>query len=167
MAQQPNVEITEAERPRSNPEPAPAAAWRADKPGLPSGPSDVPDHGSFGTPGPDHGWAYHVLDHYELPDDDPRLYQVLLGLVQARAAARGRAPVPADVEAALVLCGYGPELPEWVAERRTAWVEAVPHDKRPGATAVASVDRDLLQEDVGRISYALRRDEAGKDSESG
>ena len=167
MAQQPNVDITEAERPRSRPEPAPATVWRADKPGLPSGPVDLPDHGRFGTPGPDHGWAHHVLDHYELPDDDPRLYQVLLGLVQARAAAMGRAPVPADVDTALLLCGYGPDIPDWVVQRREMWLKAVAHDNRPGATAVASVDRDLLQEDSGRIAYALRHAEEGKDARSG
>lgn len=154
MAQQPNVEITEGEEPRPLPQPGPAVHWRSTKPGVPSGPEDVPRGGRFGTTGPDPGWAVHLVRITDLPDDDPRLEQVVIGLVMARAAGMGRAAIPEDIEAALVLCGYGEEPRSDLVERRKRWLAAVPHDKRPGATAVAEVDRDLLMAKPEQIRYA-------------
>ncbi len=161
MAQQPNVEITEAERPRQTPQPGPAVKWRADKPGVPAGPEDVPVGGHFGTTGPDPGWGLKILNSATLPDDDPRLRQLLTGLVLARAAALGRAPVPQDIEVALVLCGYGEDPPADVVARRRRWLAAVPHETRPGETAVAEIDRSLLVNKPEQIRYALRRLERG------
>jgi hypothetical protein len=157
MAQQPNVEITEAERPRVKLEPGPAVKWRSNKPGIPDRPSEVPHGGHFGATGPDPGWGLKIINQAALPDDDPRLRKVAGGLVLARAAAIGRAPVPEDLEVALVLCGYGPDAPAPVVERRERWLEAVAHENRPGATAVAEVDRDLLVRKPEEVAYALRR----------
>ena len=92
----------------------------------------------------------------ELPDDDPSLRSIVIGLVLARAAASGRAPVPEDIEAALVLCGYGEEAPEELIDRRKRWLAAAPHDKRPGATAVSEVDRDLIVNKPEQIRFAYR-----------
>ncbi len=161
MAQQPNVDITEAERPRRVPEPAPASPWRADKPGIASGPSDVPASGLFGLPGPDHGWAHKVVAQAELPSDDSRLRAVVLCLVQARAAACGRAAMPSDIEVALMLLGYGDDLPAELGDRRERWLEAVPHERRAGSTALAEIDRGLLAEPAGKVAYALRRVQPG------
>lgn len=157
MAQQPNIELTDAERPRPVLSPGPAVRWRKDKPGIPRGPDDVPTGGVFGTTGPDPGWALLMLRRAELPDDDPRLRQVLEGLVLARSAELGRAPVPEDIEAGLALLGYGYEAPPAVIERRRRWFEAIPHEQRHGATAVAEVDRELLVRKPAEIVYALRR----------
>ena len=157
MAQQPNVEITEAEQPRQHLEPGPADGWRANKPGIPEGPGEVPRGGLFGYTGPDHGWAQRVIDEVGLPVDDSNLAAVVLGLTQARAAAFGRAPVPSDVYVALALCGFGDDVPDWVIERRKHWLAAAAHDKRPGETAVAEVDRALLREPVEKVLYTLRR----------
>lgn len=151
MAQQPNVEITEAERPRRIPEPGPAADWRSTKPGVPQGPGDVPRGEGFGEAGPDPGWAVKLVRQTELPDDDPRLEKVVTGLVLARAAAFGRAAIPQDIDVALSLCGYGPKTPPGAEERRRRWMEATAHEKRYGATAVNEVDRDKLMQRPGRV----------------
>jgi hypothetical protein len=85
-----------------------------------------------------------LLAQTELPSDDDRLHAVVAGLTLARAAALGRAPVPEDIEVALLLLGYGIPVSEDVMERRERWLQASPHETRPGATAVAEVDRALL-----------------------
>lgn len=155
MAQQPNVEITDAERPRATPQPGPAVKWRADKPGVPEGPTGVRGGGIYGTTGPDPGWGLRILNQASLPSDDPHFREVIAGLMLARAAALGRAPVPEDIETALALCGHGFDAPAEIYERRDRWVEAAAHDRRPGATAVAEVDRDLLVMKPGGVIAAL------------
>jgi len=156
MAQQPNVESFEAIQPRKKLEPPAAVKWRASKPGVPSGPNDVPSGGRFGSAGPDHGWAIKVVDHADLPSDDPALRLVIVGLVQARAAAHGRAAVLEDIDAALVLCGYGEDASPEVVKRRERWLVESAHDQRPGASAVAEIDRDLIAAKPEQIRYALR-----------
>ncbi|MGD2102276.1 MAG: hypothetical protein PVG83_08550 [Acidimicrobiia bacterium] len=151
MAQQPNVEITEAERPRRVPQPGPAGSWRATKPGVPAGPDDVPRGGGFGEAGPDPGWAIKLVRQTRLPDDDPRLEKVVTGLVIARAAAFGRAAIPEDVDVALSLCGYGPRSAPGAETRRKRWLEATAHESRHGATAVSEVGRERLMQRPGRI----------------
>jgi len=157
MAQQPNVEITEAEAPRKTLAPAPAGQWRSTKPGVPQGPGDVPSGGKFGETGPDPGWAQKLISQTDLPGDDPRLAKVVAALTQARAAAFGRAAVPEDIQVALVLCGYGTDAPPGVIERRGRWLDETAHESRPGSTAVAEVDRDLLMSTPGQVAFALKR----------
>lgn len=157
MAQQPNVEITDAEKPRTKLEPGPAVKWRSDKPGMAEGPDDVAGGGYYGTTGPDPGWGLKLVANTALPSDDEHLSDVVTGLTLARAAAFGRAPVPEDIQVALALCGYGFEPPKSVLERRDRWIEAAAHDRRPGATAVAEVDRHLLRENTARVQAALKR----------
>lgn len=117
---------------------------------------DVPTGGRFGTVGPDPGWALHLLSTADLPDDNPRLRKVVTGLMLARAAALGRAPVTEDLEVALMLCGYFDDPPTDVLERRERWLRAVPHELRPGETAVAEVDRELLVMKPEQIRWALK-----------
>jgi hypothetical protein len=157
MGQQPNVELTESDLPRRSLQPAPPRGWRSSKPGIPHGPEDVPTGGTFGVTGPDPGWALKLVGRADLPDE-PGLREVVTGLVMARAAALGRAAVPEEIEAALVLCGYGEEVPPAVIERRKRWLSAVPHEARPGETAVADVDRELLADKPERIRWALRHE---------
>jgi hypothetical protein len=156
MAQQPNVELTESDLPRQPLEPGPARRWRADKPGIPKTPGDVPRGGAFGMIGPDPGWAVKLVRRTQLPEDDPDLESVVIALVQARAATLGRAAVPEDIEAALEMCGYFDEAPPELIARRQRWLAAVPHESRPGATAVADVERLLLVDKPERIRWALR-----------
>lgn len=161
MAQQPNVESTEAHKPRVTLEPGPAVKWRSSKPGIPAGPADVPSGGGFGSAGPDPGWALKLVANADLPGDDPDLGAVVTALVLARASASGRAPVPEDIDVALVLCGYFEDASPALVERRERWIAAVPHDKRPGQTAVADVDRELIVAKPDQIRYALRHAERG------
>jgi len=156
VAQQPNVEIVEGTKPRQISEPGHANKWRADKPGVPSGPSDVPEGGRFGHAGPDPGWALHLIANADLPSDDPRLRSVVTGLVLARASASGRAPMPEDIDVALYLCGYGDDAQPELIERRERWLAAVPHEKRPGETAAADIDRHLIVNKPEQIRYAHR-----------
>lgn len=156
MAQQPNVEITDAERPRPIPEPGVAVKWRADKPGIPDGPTGTAGGGYYGTTGPDPGWGLKIVNSAKLPDDDPDLRRVLTGLVLARAAALGRAPVREDLDVALILCGFEEDAPASLIERRQRWLEASPHEQRPGATAVAEVDKSQLILKPDRLRYAIR-----------
>ena len=157
MAQQPNVEVTSDELPRPTPQPGPAKKAREGKPGIPEGPADWPRGGAFGVTGPDPGWALRILSQTELPDDDPRLRKVITGLMLARSAVLGRAPVKEDIEVALVLCGYFDGAPKRLLERRKRWLAAVPHETRPGETAVAEIDRSELVNQPEQIEYLLKR----------
>jgi hypothetical protein len=156
MAQQPNVELTDGERPRPTPQPGVAVKWRSDKPGIPDGPTGIAGGGYWGTTGPDPGWGLKIVNSATLPDDDADLRKVLTGLVLARAAALGRAPVREDLEVALILCGYDEDLPATVVERRERWLAASPHEQRPGASAVAEVDKSQLILKPDRLRYAIR-----------
>ena len=156
MGQQPNIEVGDESKPRSGLTPGPAVKWRSNKPGVPSGPADQPD---FSHTGPDPGWALKLVAQTDLPDDDPKLGAVVTGLVLARAAALGRAPVGEDIDAALVLCGYGEEATDEIVERRHRWLAAVPHERRPGETAVSEVDAQLLISKPEQIRYAYRLSE--------
>lgn len=155
MGQQPNIEVTEDEKPREALETPPARRWRPTKPGLITSPDQVPTGGHFGAPGPDAGFALRLLAEAELPDDDPNLRGVLQSLMTARAAALGRGPTLEDLEAGLTLCGYGYEAPQDVVERRERWKAAVPHEQRPGRSAVAEVDRKMLEAKPDQIRQAL------------
>ncbi|REK20631.1 MAG: hypothetical protein DWQ40_05195 [Actinobacteria bacterium] len=156
MGQQPNIELEESDLPRKTPEPAPARRWRPTKAGLITSPEQKPVGGAFGHIGPDHGWAQRVVDAVELPDPDPDLRDVVVGLTQARAASFGRAPVREDVEVALILCGYGDNPPPDRIERRALWLAAAPHDKRPGQTAVQDVNPEYLRMKPAELRYALK-----------
>lgn len=157
MAQQPNVEVTADDLPRPTPQPGPAKKAREGKPGIPQGPADWPRGGAFGVTGPDPGWALRILSGTELPDDDPRLRKVVTGLMLARSAVLGRAPIKEDIEVALVICGYFDGAPERLIGRRRRWLEAVPHETRPGETAVAEIDRSELVDKPEQIEYLLKR----------
>lgn len=158
MGQQPNIELTEAERPRKVLEPAAARRWRPDKPGLITSPDQNPSGGSFGSTGPDPGWAWRVLAEFDLPSDDPDLRSVVAALMMARAAGAGRGAVREDIEVALALCGYWENAPQYVIERRERWLAAVPHDRRAGQSAVADVSLDLLLKAPEQVHYFLTHD---------
>jgi hypothetical protein len=155
MGQQPNIEVAEGTQPRPVPQPPPARPWRPTRPGIPTSPDQVPHGGRFGLVAPDGGWALRIISTSELPADDPDLELVLAALMTARAATLGRGPIREDLEAALILCGYGYEAKPEVIERRERWTAAVPHDLRPGETAVAEVDLELIVNKPEQIRWAL------------
>lgn len=143
MAQQPNVELTPGDLPKPVLEPAPARRQTVKRPGLITTPEEKPSGPGFGTPGPDTGWAKRILAETELPEDDPRLVEVLAALMGARAAHYGRAPVPEDLEVALTLVGLGRRTSDELDDRRRRWIEAVSHEKSPGRKAVAEAGETL------------------------
>jgi hypothetical protein len=108
-------------------------------------PNQMPRGEGFGTPGPDTGWALALVARADIPDRSERLEKVLAALMGARASAFGRAPTLEDLEVAKILCGIGEALPDHLIERRARWVEAIAHDKPPGATALVEVGPDLLK----------------------
>lgn len=144
MAQQPRVEISLTELPTPVMEPPPARRQRPPRPGVITTPEEKPEGGVFGTPGPDTGWALRILSTADLPDDNPRLRQVLAALMSARAAHFGRAPVPEDLQVALTLAGFGHTRSEGLEERRQRWIVAAAHERSPGREAVAEVGGDLF-----------------------
>jgi hypothetical protein len=144
VAQQPNIELDPADLPRRTPEPAAARRWApSSKPGVIVSPDQVPRGGAFGSPGPDTGWAFTLIRKIE-PNLDPDLEAVLVALMAARAALKGRAPVPQDLEVAKLLAGMHERLPTALEDRRTRWTDAVPHERSKGRTAVSDVSRDQL-----------------------
>ena len=165
MGQQPNIELTDAERPRHVLETAPARRWRPTKPGLVTSPEEKPTGGTFGTVGPDPGWAWRVIGEFDLPSDDPEPRPVVAALAMARAAAWGRGAIRADIAVALALCGYWDAAPTEIVERGKRWLAAVPHDRRPGQTAVTEVDTDLLLKKPEQVHYLLTRGH-GSDSDT-
>jgi hypothetical protein len=155
MGQQPNIEVTEATKPRPVPETPPAGRWRPEKPGVPTAPDQVPKGGMFGSPAPDGGWALRIVNLADLPDDAPDLKLVLAALMTARAGAFGRGPTHEDLEMALFLCGFGFESEPEIVDRRERWMKAVHHDLRPGETAVAEVDLDILTAKPEQVRWML------------
>jgi len=145
VAQQPNIELDPSDLPRHGLDTAPARRWSAkDKPGVISAPGQVPSGGTFGTPGPDTGWALKIIRHVG-GEMETNLESVLAALMSARAASFGRAPIPEDLAVAKLLCGMGEGLPLELSSRRRRWVNAVPHEPSKGRAAVAEVDLDHLR----------------------
>jgi hypothetical protein len=104
---------------------------------------------------PDGGWGLRLIAQAQLPNDDPDLRAVIGALAMARAGALGRGPVLEDIEVALALTGFGYEAPDEVTERRERWLAAVPHEVRPGQTAVGEVDRGLLESKPNEVRRVL------------
>lgn len=160
MAQQPNIELEPADRPRAVPTPDPARRWKpSDRPGVPTAPDEVPRGEGFGTPGPDTGWAFRLIDAAEIPERTEGLTAVLGALMGARASLFGRAPTREDLEVAKILCGIGEALPDHLAERRRRWVDAIAHDKPPGRTALAEVGPELLRHKPAEVRLRVSRPE--------
>jgi len=158
MGQQPNIQPDAGQRPRSALEPSPARRWTPNmRPGMINSPDQVPHGGAFGVPGPDAGWAHRVMNHVEMPSNDPDLRAVVAALVMARAGLLGRGPIMEDVEVALTLCGYFDGAPPGLEVRRQRWLDAVPHEPKAGTLAVSEVDRELLVNPPQKVRYALTR----------
>lgn len=159
MAQQPNIELDPADRPRAVLRPGPSRRWRPSlRPGMITSPDHMPHGEGFGTPGPDTGWALVLIDRAALPERSKGLDKVLAALMGARAASFGRAPTVEDLEVAQILCGIGDGLPEHLAERRMRWIEATAHEKPPGRTALAEVG-DLLRHQPAAVRVRVSKPE--------
>jgi hypothetical protein len=161
VGQQPNLQLHLEDLPRPRPHPGPARRWSARRPGDPAGPEEVPWGGAFGTPGPDAGYALHLLAGRPLAlaegerrADAERLAAVLMA---ARASRLGRAPVAGDAEVAEMILGLHPGGPAAAAaERRRFAADGAEGLRR----LLEAVDADLLvasPTDVRRDSAAGER----------
>jgi hypothetical protein len=121
-------------------------------------PHEVPRGEGFGTPGPDTGWAFRLIDAADVPGRSDGLDKVLGALMGARASAFGRAPTREDLEVALILCGIGEGLPDRLADRRERWIEATAHEKPPGRMALAEVG-DLLRNRPAEVRLRVSKPE--------
>jgi hypothetical protein len=111
--------------------------------------------GSFGTPGPDTGWALHLIEGAEIAERSPDLEALLATLMAARASKFGRAPTPEDLEVARLLCGLGEGLPRMLNDRRARWLWKSSHEKVKGKSALAEINADLLLATPQQVRYAL------------
>ena len=160
MAQQPNIELRPADKPRSVLSPDPARRWRPSmRPGMITSPEQMPRGEGFGTPGPNTGWALRLIDLADNPESSSALDKVLTALMSARAASFGRAPTQEDLEVALTLCGLGEALPEHLADRRERWVTAVSHEKPPGRLALSEVGLELLRSSPAAVRLRVSKPE--------
>ena len=155
MGQQPNVELTAAQLPRATPEPDPARRWRPTRPGVITRPEQVPTGPSFGTPGPDTGFAL-VLIRAHGSDLSEGQQKVVAVLMAARASLLGRAPTKEDVEVARLMAGIGEGLPTNFVDRGERWVTAAGHERSPGRKALTEVERDLLMLPAREVRRSIR-----------
>lgn len=165
MGQEPRIEITDDDRPRAVPEPAPARRWSASRPGDIHAPSDVPWGGGFHTPGPDTGYAHKLAARADLTIDADEsrgnVEDMVVLVMSARASLFGKAPSADDLEYALLLAGLGGRegLPEAVldqlADRRRHWAPRVANSKAQARALVGRLDRDELRLSVEDLRHRL------------
>ena len=147
MGQQPNTPLQLEGLPRREPHPGPARRWSARRPGDLAGPGEVPWGGAFGTPGPDTGYALHLVAGRPLAlaagESRAEAEGLLAALVAARASRFGRAPVAADAEVAEMILGLREGGPAGVdlspARRRLSG-----HGSDVASRVLAAVDAGLL-----------------------
>ena len=165
MGQEPTIEIRPEERPRAEPEPAPARRWSASRPGDLHAPTDVPWGGGFGTPGPDTGYAHKLAAgaEYSLGEDESRhgVDAMLAMIMAARASRFGKAPSSDDLGFALLVTGLGERdaLPDEVVagldEHRRHWGARVAHSKAEGLRMVGLLPREILELSVEGLRHRL------------
>jgi len=150
VAQQPNIELTRGDLPRSELAPR-AAAWLQDRPGEITAPDQVEWGGAFGRPGPDTGWALKLVRSadFDRGERPTVIEQIVASVAGARAARNGRGPASEDVEVALTLLGLRAEgLPQEVvaslAEVRDEAIDHSAHERDKGRSFIQSVPMDQL-----------------------
>lgn len=147
MGQQPNVPLGIEDLPRHTAHPAAPGRWRPDRPGDLGSPGEVPHGVGFGTPGPDTGYALRLLRGRDLPGGEEHRADVIAAVAAvmgARAAALGRAPVPADAAAAITLLA----LDDAAASR----LAGIGHDHTRLRALVAAIPTERLTLAPSRLS---------------
>ncbi len=157
MAQQPNIEVDRSRAPLPTPEPGPARRGGPARPGVIESPADTEWGGSYGTPGPDTGWAIRLigLAEFDRTHRGRETESLLAALVAARASRAGRAPIPEDVEVGLIMLGLRDGLPAELAERRERWLDAATHERPRGATALREIEPTLLAQKPEQLLAAF------------
>lgn len=136
MAQPDYVPVAPADRVRQTERLPPARPWTTSRPGEIRG-LRPPAGESFGSPGPDQGYALRLAAHLEprvVLAGDERLEDAVAGCVAValkRASLFGRAPVVYDLELAFSLFGFlddtAPAAAELIEYRRPLF-SAAAHD---------------------------------------
>lgn len=138
MGQQPNIAHGVEDLPRPTPKPGPARRWSPRRPAEIMGPEDERWGASFGTPGPNTGFAIKIVRGRELPGRDslrPDVEAAVVAVMAARASAIGRAPTAPDADVALTLLAIDEESAQGLAgvagehRRLAALVAAIPEDE--------------------------------------
>lgn len=156
MAQQPNIELAQGDRPRSVPTPDASRRWTPGmRPGVINSPADRPEGDGFGAPGPDAGWAIKLIRNADLDQRAAKSESLLSAIMTARAAQFGRAPIPEDLEAAIILCGFDQGAHPSNEERGLRWQLATSHEKPKGKMALSEIDSALLMEKPASIRALL------------
>lgn len=165
MGQEPKIEIPLEDLPRSEPTPAPARRWSANRPGDLHRPEEVPWGGSFGTPGPDTGYALKLAGDadFQLDEDEHRhaVEELILVIMGARASLFGKAPSIDDLSFALMLLGLNrsSEIPEATMTRlsdaRRFWAPRVAHSHTEARTVAAKLTPALLSLSHDELRHRL------------
>lgn len=144
MTRQPNIDPPVQDLPRAVLTPAAPARWAPSRPGMITSPDQTSPGGLFGRPGPDTGWAFRIIRQARLSSEQKQAESVMVTLMSARASLFGRAPVPEDLEVALLLLGFEDGVSRAVVERRRRWLKESRHESVPGARAAEEVGSDAL-----------------------
>lgn len=163
MGQEPNIELDLGDAPRTEMEPPPPHRWVNNRPGAINSPEEQPWGGSFGTPGPDTGWALRLINRAEFDRSErgKEIEAVLATLVGARASFFGRAPVPEDVEVGLTLLGvrlegFEPAVVAALAERREHALDHAAHEHTKGSRLLRDIPLEHLTAPAARLRSLLK-----------
>jgi hypothetical protein len=147
MAQQPNIELRDSDRPRSEGTTDPERRWVPDRPGEFTG-SGVPWGGPFGMPGPDAGYAIKLAAGRDLvlAENEHRIDAIaaVAAVAAARASLSGRGPTKPDIDAAIVILGYDADSDFGVV--RAATVAGSAHHPKRIRRLVAGVPVDVMED---------------------
>lgn len=165
MAQPDYVPVSPADRVRQTDKLPPARAWTATRPGEIPG-LRPPRGDSFGTPGPDTGYALTLAGRFRdrvVLADGEHVDDVLsgaVGIAIKRAALFGRAPVVYDVELALSLFGYiGDAARSDLVEFRRPLFETAAHNYWEQRGIADVVPEETLRLTHGEVASAVGRGE--------
>ena len=136
MGQEPNIQLGVEDLPRATPKPAPARRWKPDRPVEVGSPSEMPWGGSFGTPGPDTGFAIRIVRERGLPGGAD-VEVAVVAVMAARASAVGRAPTSPDLDVAIDLLGL-------FDDDAMAALDGIAHDSKRLQGLVAEIPLDRL-----------------------
>ena len=140
MGQEPNMPLGVEDLPRPTPKPGIPRRWSPDRPGEVGSPAEMPWGGSFGTPGPDTGYAIRIVRSRSLPGGEALRGDVeaaVVAVMAARASAIGRAPTASDADVALDLLG----LTDDVAADA---LKGIARDRSRLAALVSAIPREQL-----------------------
>lgn len=141
MGQEPNIPLGFEDLPRPTPKPAAPRRWSPERPGEVGSPSEMPWGGSFGTPGPDTGFAIRIARTRGVPGPDERRVDAeaaIVAVMAARASAVGRAPTNPDFDVAIDLLGLD-------SDAGFAGLDGIAHDSKRLRRLIADIPRaDLV-----------------------